>query len=256
MELIDSHCHLETFWKEGTLEDVLQRARAVGVRRFVTVGTRPEDWELYQKLATMYSDVFYTVGLHPCEVREDWEAEMARVFAGGGVAVGEIGLDYFHLSGGEEGDRVKEWQRKAFFRQLKIAVKLGLPAIVHSRDAFYDCVELVEKSGVPWEKVVFHCFTHGEKEAEILRECGGLASFTGIVTYKNAEGVRKALKTMGVENVMIETDSPYLAPVPYRGKRNEPCYLKEVAEGCAGVLGMGAVDFVEKVRGNTERFFV
>lgn len=264
MELIDTHTHLETFDKRRETDAVLARASAAGVTRMVTIGTSSEDWALYQGLATRYPGIiYYTAGLHPCSVDDRWSEEFAQLEAfwpGSGarpVALGECGLDRFHLpkDDPERAERVFMWQRAAFAAQLVLAARLGCPVEIHSRGAFAECVEMIDRSGVAWERVVFHCFSEGPAEMAELQRRGGRGSFTGPITYKNAEVTRAALKAQGLNRLLLETDAPYLAPVPHRGKPNEPAYLAFTAAAAATVLGVSVEEVAERTTTNAREFF-
>jgi TatD DNase family protein len=240
MGLVDTHTHLESFVRNGTLEPALQRARAAAVNALISIGTSPEDWSMYRELTDAYPGfVHYTVGLHPCSVDERWEKAIGQMGAfwreeGRPVALGECGLDRFHLpKEAAAAERILGWQRDAFSAQLDLAKQLECPIVVHSRGAFQECVELIDASRVDWKKVVFHCFTEGEPEMRLLMSRGGCGSFTGILTYKNADAVRAAAKVQGLDRCMIETDAPYLAPMPHRGKSNEPAFVRHTAEFAA-----------------------
>lgn len=247
--LIDTHTHLDCFYRKGDLESILSEARGEGVEKMITIGTDPEDWALYRKLSSDYPEVIrYSVGLHPCSVEETWEEAVAQIDsyqeALGLVALGEIGLDRFHLpqKDAEKAERVFACQKGAFKAQLGIARKWGTPVVIHSRGAFDETVAMIDASGVDWEKVVFHCFSEGPDEIQKLNERGGRGSFTGIITYKNAEEVRQAAIAQGLEMFMVETDAPYLAPVPHRGKQNKPAFVRRTAEFSAEVF---ATSFAE-----------
>jgi len=262
IELIDSHCHLDTYYRRGDLDRVLNEAAESGVSKIIGVGTSAKDWELCRNLASKYKDnVYYTVGLHPCYVEDDWEEQLQLVvtyFAEDmpPVALGEIGLDLFHLpESPEEQEKVKTARELAFKKQLSFAVQLDCPVIIHSRGAFYRSVELIDESGMDWKKVVFHCFSEGSDEIKALMDRGGRASFTGVITFKKAENVREALKVQGIERLMIETDAPYLAPVPFRGKENYPAYVKYTAERAAEVLGVSFEELAQRTTENTRTFF-
>lgn len=264
MELIDSHTHLESFDKRGETDAVLARAREAGVTRLITIGTSSEDWLRYRGLAERHAGaVYYTVGLHPCSVDDRWSEEIAQVesfWHGNGarpVALGECGLDRFHLPKDDAGraEKIFAWQRAAFAAQLLIAERIGCPLVVHSRGAFAECVEMIDASGVKWERVVFHCFTEGAAEMAELTRRGGRGSFTGVVTYKNAETVRAALVAQGLGRLMLETDAPYLTPVPHRGKANEPAFLRFTAEAAAQALGVPAAELAEKTTASARAFF-
>lgn len=264
MALIDTHTHLESFVRQGTLPGVLARARETGLEAMITVGTSPDDWSLYQELARDHAGfVHYTVGLHPCAVEADWAAAQAQVvgFWKGSdprpVALGEIGLDRFHLpKDPAEAARIFGWQREAFAAGLAMAQRLGCPVVVHSRGAFAECVEMIDASGIDWAKVVFHCFTEGGAEMAELTRRGGFGSFTGILTYKTADNVRAAAKAQGLARLMIETDAPYLTPMPHRGKPNEPAFVRLTAEYAAtAVFGVAAEELAATTTANARRFF-
>ncbi|HEY4248698.1 MAG TPA: TatD family hydrolase [Lacunisphaera sp.] len=266
MGLIDTHTHLDSFARRNELGPILDRARTAGLERLVTIGTDTDDWPLYRDLAQAHPGlVSFSVGLHPCSVGVDWGVRVAGVESywsvgeGGSavpVALGEIGLDRFHLSKEPgEAEKVFAWQQAAFTEQLSIAKRLACPVVVHSRGAFAECVGLIDASGVDWRKVVFHCFTEGPVEIAELMKRGGYGSFTGVITYKNADNVRAAALAQGIERLMIETDAPYLTPVPHRGKPNEPAFLRHTAEFCAGVFGVNYDRLAEITTENAKRFY-
>ena len=281
MGLIDTHTHLESFVQAGTLPGALARARAAGLDMMISIGTSPEDWTLYRDLAREHTGfVRYTVGLHPCAVEVDWESAQAQVEEFWGrarplgapgsnaagpagppylepVAVGEIGLDRFHLpKEAAEAETIFGWQRAAFAAGLALAKRLGCPVVIHSRGAFAECVEMIDASGVEWTKVVFHCFTEGEAEMAELARRGGFASFTGILTYKSAANVRAAAKAQGLARLMIETDAPYLTPMPHRGKPNEPAFLRHTADYAAKeVFGVSPEELAAVTTANARMFF-
>lgn len=286
MGLIDTHTHLESFARRGDLPATLQRAREAGVEAMITIGTDADDWTLYRDLAAANPGfVHYTAGLHPCSVDERWEERFAQLegfwdqsgspdgavnaanptaaCAGNSsgmpppVALGEVGLDRFHLpkDDASAAERVLGWQRKAFAAGLQLAKKLGCPVVVHSRGAFRECVEMIDASGVDWARVVFHCFTEGPAEMAELTRRGGCGSFTGIVTYKTAETIRAAAQAQGLERLMIETDAPYLTPMPHRGKPNEPAFVRHTAEFCAGLFGVSNEELAARTTENARRFF-
>jgi TatD DNase family protein len=265
MTLIDSHCHLESYLKQGELDAVLARARTAKVTQFVTVGTGPDDWDVYSGLAAKYpGSVFYSAGLHPCHVAADWEKALAGLesfWAVGAaprpVALGECGLDRFHLpKDPAEAEVVIGWQKRAFEVQLGVAKKLGCPLIIHSRGAFRETVEMIDASGVDWTKVVFHCFVEGPAEVAELMRRGGWASFTGILTYKTAQTVRDAAAAQGLARLMIETDAPWLTPMPHRGKPNEPGFVRHTAEFAAKeVFRVPLAELAAITTANAKRFF-
>ena len=279
MGLIDTHTHLDSFARRGELPAILQRAQAAGLEAMITIGTDTDDWLLYRDLARDHPGrVHHTAGLHPCSVGADWAERVGRLegFWGGAwppdalfdsqtrpeaafhpVALGETGLDRFHLpkDNPAEAERILGWQKAAFAVQLNLAKKLGCPLVVHSRGAFAECVEMIDASGMDWTRVVFHCFTEGPAEMAELTRRGGFGSFTGVITYKNADAVRAAALAQGLDRLMIETDAPYLTPMPHRGKPNEPAYLRHTAEFCTGVFGVGYERLDEVTTANARRFY-
>jgi TatD DNase family protein len=263
MSLIDTHTHLDSYARDGTLPAVLERARAAGLEAMITIGTAPDDWSLYRDLAAQHRGfVHYSVGLHPCSVDAGWKVALEQVEAFWSsnprpVALGEIGLYRFHLPKEPvEAEKIFGWQREAFVQGLAIAKRLGCPVVIHSRGAFRECVELIDASGVDWARVVFHCFVEGEAEMAELTRRGGRGSFTGILTYKSAENVRAAAKAQGLSRLMIETDAPWLTPAPHRGKPNEPEFLKHTAEYAAKeVLQVGYDELAAVTTANARKFF-
>jgi TatD DNase family protein len=264
MTLIDTHCHLHSFMRAGTLEDTLARARAAGVAQVITVGTSMKDWADYRDLVSRNPGyAHYTAGLHPCDVDAHWAAQVGELEAYWRgvdgpvpVALGECGLDGFHLPKDPvEAEALFSLQRAAFAAQLELAKNLRCPVVVHSRGAFDACVELVDRSGVDWSKVVFHCFTEDAVAWEKLGCRGGRGSWTGIVSYKTAETVREGLRAAGLAGAMLETDAPYLAPVPHRGKPNEPAYLRHTADAVAGVFAVTPEQVAEITTRNARAFY-
>ena len=261
--LIDSHTHLESFARRGDLAPVLTRARAAGVSQLVTVGTSLDDWDLYAGLEAAAPDGFvrHTAGLHPCSVDEHWPDQVGRLeerWRSGPVpvALGECGLDRFHLPREpEQAARVFALQEAAFAAQLGIARRLGCAVVVHSRGAFRECVAQVDASGVDWARVVFHCFTEGAAEMAELTRRGGRGSFTGILTYKTAIEVRAAAQAQGLARLMLETDAPYLTPVPLRGQPNEPAFLRHTAAfAAAEVFGVSLDELAAVTSANVRRW--
>lgn len=250
--IVDTHTHLDKFARNGRLDEILERAMESGVSRMVTVGTDAEDWEIYRELAAAYDQIDYTVGLHPCSVDTEWETVCSKLAAFWDaklkpVALGEIGLDRFHLpKDPAEADAVFNRQKAAFAAQLELAKRLDCPVVIHSRGACAECIEVIDESGVDWSNVIFHCFSEGTGEMQQLLDRGAWGSFTGVITFKNAESVREAAKLQGLERLMIETDAPYLAPMPHRGKPNEPAYLAHIALFCAELFGVSLEELAEK----------
>ena len=279
LQLIDTHTHLDGFARAGTLDGVLARARDAGVTEMISIGTESDDWALIRDLAAANpSVVHYSVGLHPCCVRENWADEVAQIEAfwrGTGfqpvglenhgqdaratlpVALGECGLDRFHLPKDDaaKAEQVFAWQRAAFAAQLEIAKRLECPLVVHSRGAFAESVAMIDASGVDWTRVVFHCFSEGPAEMNELIRRGAYGSITGVLTYKNAENVREAAKVQGLARLMLETDAPYLTPVPHRGKPNEPAFMRHTADYAAAMFGVGIEELAAMTTKTARGFF-
>lgn len=260
--IVDTHTHLESFHRKGFLNNALDAAANAGVFRMITVGTDSDDWDLYAELAVTYAGrIDYTVGIHPCSVDEQWESASAKIRHywendKRPVAFGEIGLDRFHLPKDEVmANEMFDRQKAAFRFQLEIAKDLDVPVVIHSRGAFEECLSVIDDSGFDWTQVVFHCFSEGPSQMKQLMDRGGLASFTGIITFKNAETIRDAARLQGLNRLMIETDAPYLAPMPHRGKQNEPAYLRHSADYCAGVFGVDDAEFARITTENATAFY-
>ena len=263
MGLIDTHTHLDSFARNGSLPAALERARAAGLETMISIGTDTDDWTLYRDLAGEHAGlVRYTAGLHPCSVEADWAGRVGQleVFWQGAVkpvALGETGLDRFHLPKDDAvaAAQIFGWQQAAFAEQLALVKKLGCPLVVHSRGAFAESVAMIDAAGVDWRKVVFHCFTEGPAEMAELVKRGGYGSFTGIITYKSAETVRAAALAQGLDRLMIETDAPYLTPMPHRGKPNEPAFLRHTAEFCAELFKVSLDELAARTTANARNFF-
>lgn len=262
MEWIDTHCHLARFYRQGELDAVLERAAAAGVSQMICIGTSIEDWSVYRTLAREHPDrLYWSAGLHPCYVDDSYNDQLAALgsfFIGERppVAVGEIGLDYFHLpKDAAQAETLKAQQEIAFKAQLDLAYQLDLPVIIHSRGAFARTVEIIDASPVNWKQVVFHCFSEGAAQMQIVNQRGGRASFTGIITFKKGENVREALRAQGAERLMLETDSPYLAPEPHRSKTCEPAMVALTGERAAQELRQSAEVLAAVTSANARTFF-
>ncbi len=259
MELIDTHAHLASGRLRGETAEVLRRAEEAEVRRIVTIGTETRDSAENVELAANHEAVFATVGVHPTsihEVGENWADEVRNLAAKPKVvAIGEIGLDFHHPP--QDGSDVADWRERQarFFReQLDLAIELGLPVVIHQRESSAEVLAVMrEYSGRV--RAVFHCFVGSISEAEELLGLGYHVSFTGVATYKSAAEVADCAARVPLERLMVETDCPYLAPVPKRGKRNEPAYVRHTAAFIAEQRGMSLADFAEATTATAEAFF-
>lgn len=249
MRFTDSHCHL-------TMSDAaasLERARELGVRGFVVPATKRDDVEQAIRIADASDDVWAAVGFHPHEAKDcndeafafvSTQSRSARV-----VAIGEIGLDYHYMHS------PRDVQREVFMRHIALAKERSLPVIIHNRESTGDMLELLLSSDADGVRGVLHSFTESLDVATTLIDRGYYISFSGIVTFRTAEELRKTAAALPHDRVLIETDTPYLAPVPYRGRDNEPAYVIRIAELLA-TLWNKPLDYVaEQTTSNFERAF-
>lgn len=228
---VDAHCHPASV--TGGADAALDRAREAGVAWVVAVGTDLASSREAVALAARREDVVATVGLHPHDadrLDDEWEELAALAAAGGVAAVGEAGFDLHYRRSPVEA------QAEAFRRQVRLAHRLGLPLVVHTREAWDETFALLDEEGPP-DRLVFHCFTGGPAEAARAVARGGHVSFSGIVSFKNAAEVRAAAAACPSDRVLVETDAPYLAPVPHRGRENEPALLPAVGAALAAAVG-------------------
>lgn len=252
---IDSHCHIERETYGDGLEAVLERARAAGLSHLIVVGaTRvAEGAREALALAERLPWVFATAGIHPHDAGRATEDDLGFVEHAMAhpkvVSFGEIGLDYYY------DHAPREVQRQVFARQLRAAVAVDEPAMLHVRDAHEDTWRVLDEVGLPARGGVVHCFTGGPREAAEYLARGMLLSIPGVVTFRNAEALREVVRTMPLDRMLIETDSPYLAPVPHRGQRNEPAFVVATAAKIAEVRGTNGEEIGRVTRDNAIRFF-
>lgn len=246
----DTHCHLDSL--EGDLGPYFERAAAGGVTRLVTVGTDLQGGARAVELATQYPQVWAVVGIHPTEATGFSPETAARIEELGAhekvVAIGEVGLDY-HWDYSTPAD-----QDVAFRAQINIAKRLSKPLVLHIRDAMPQVLALLQEVGPP-EGLVFHCFSGDTVQAATALDLGGYLSFAGNVTYKSAESLREAARSVPLDRLLVETDSPYLAPVPFRGKKNEPAYVAHVGAALAATLGIPPKELAAATTANANAVF-
>jgi TatD DNase family protein len=282
-QLIETHAHLDYPDFANDFEDVLHRATEAGVTRIITIGTSVESSQRAVELAEKYPNIFAVIGVHPTYVNEAGDdvitplrelAKNPRV-----VALGETGLDYHYLPSVEAAKRkdvqvfnalqsateeqleatiedgaFKSRQADLFQEQLDLAVELGLNVVIHQRDAWDDTLELMEPYAGKL-RGVFHCFGGTLEQAKEMIDLGHLVSFTGIVTFKNGKDVREVARRIPIDKFMVETDCPYLAPVPFRGKRCEPAYTRLVAEEIAKARGIRLEEIASATTATAGEFF-
>ncbi|KWQ05354.1 MAG: TatD family hydrolase [Acinetobacter harbinensis] len=232
---VDTHCHLtmlDLTPYAGDLDVALQQARDAGVSKFMSISVNLDDHIALAEIAARHSDVGYSVGVHPCEdpavmARATTERLIALAQAEKVWALGETGLDYFHST-----DFIAE-QKQCFARHIQASKAVKKPVVVHTRSAKHDTVDIIraEQSS----HGILHCFTEDWETAKAVLDCGYYVSFSGIISFKNAQDLRDVAKQIPLDRVLIETDSPYLAPMPYRGKSNEPKYVPYVAKALSDV---------------------
>ena len=221
IEWFDNHCHLS----ENAEEEILKARKAL-VAGFINVGTDFETSSEAIEKAKILPDVWATAGVHPHEARKGIDGIEGLLEDSNVVAVGEAGLDYHY------DHSPREDQKKVFAEQIELANKSELPLVIHTREAWEDTFKILDSEGVP-KSIVFHCFTGGTIEAKECLERGAYLSFSGIITFKNSESLREAASECPLDRAMIETDSPYLTPVPFRGKKNEPANVVLVGQELA-----------------------
>ena len=238
--VIDSHCHLPL----AHAEELVAAAHEAGVDQMISVGCNRASSLEALAVAHAHPSVHATVGLHPHDAK-DGVSSIRDLFDRPGVlAVGECGLDYYY----EHSPR--DVQRAAFAEQIALAHERHLPLVIHTRDAWNDTFEILESVGVP-DRTIFHCFTGGPSEAERCLELGAYLSFSGIVTFKNANEVHEAAARCPDGRFLVETDSPYLAPVPFRGRKNQPAHVTHVAARLAELRRTSMESIVEMTRRTT-----
>ncbi len=253
--LVDSHCHLDRLKLDkydGDLTKALESAREVGVGKMLCVGISLENREAVTKLAENFDDVVASVGVHPLDVESGLASEQQLIEWGKHpkvVALGESGLDYYYS------DESKQVQQESFAVHLRAAKQAKLPVIVHTRDARQDTLDLIAEHGCQESAGVLHCFTESWEMAEAAMDMNYYVSISGIVTFKNAEALRDVARKMPLDRLLVETDSPYLAPVPFRGKPNEPAFVREVAKFVADLKGISYEKLCEITGENFHRLF-
>jgi len=256
MELIDSHAHIDFPQFAEDREAMFDRARAAGVTTLLAIGTGPGPEKLDAALpyAEQHDWIYATVGIHPHEAKEVTQQhldELTRLAKHPKViAWGEIGLDYFYDHSPPDA------QHRVFRDQMALARQANLPIIIHCRDAWPDCLNMIEQHWSPTGLGgILHCFTSTLEDAHRGVEMGFMISFAGNSTYPKMQNIRDVAKALPLENILIETDSPYLAPQPYRGKRNEPAYVAEVARTLASVRNLSPDEVAAATSDNFRRFF-
>lgn len=255
---IDSHCHLSFPELREQLPQILDAMQAAKVGQAICICTTMEEYPAVRALAAAHAQLFATVGVHPDneDVHEPSVDELVQAVRADPkvVAIGETGLDYYRLNGRSiEADM--EWQRERFRTHIRAARRTARPLVIHTRASAADTLRVLDEEGGEQAGGVFHCFTESAAVAQAAIERGFYISFSGIVSFKNAQDLRDLARQLPLDRILIETDSPYLAPVPYRGKLNTPAYVPHVAAALAPVLGLSIEALAERTSANTRRLF-
>ena len=247
--LVDSHCHLDFPDLARNLPEILENMRTNGIGHAICIGVTLQKFPDVLAIAEAHDNLFASVGIHP-DYEDEEEVDVAQLVALAShpkvVGIGETGLDYYRLQGD------LEWQRQRFRTHIRAAIEVGKPLIIHTRSAAADTLRIMREEGAERAGGVLHCFTESQEVADAAMEMGFYISFSGIVTFKNAVELKEVARSIPLERMLVETDSPYLAPVPYRGKTNQPAYVKYVAEAVAELRGM---PFEELAEATTQNFF-
>jgi len=252
--LVDSHCHLDFPDFEKELDAVIARARAADIKRLVTISTKVEKFPALHAIAERFDEVYCSVGTHPHHAAKEPDVTTADLVAATKhpkvVAIGEAGLDYHY------DNSPRDMQEQGFHRHIAAARETKLPLVIHAREADDDIARILEEeSGKGRFPFVLHCFTGGEDLARRGIALGGYVSFSGILTFKNSEDLRKIAAALPEDRILVETDAPFLAPGPYRGKRNEPAYVAETARVLAETRGVSTDAIAKTTSANFFRLF-
>jgi len=252
--LVDSHCHMDDKQFDPDRDEVIARARDAGVERMMAIGTGngPPDLECALRLARQHDFIYATVGVHPHDAAKATPETFAamEVLAGDtkALAIGEIGLDYHYDFS------PRDVQREVFVAQLKLAARAGKPIVIHTREAWEDTLLVLREH---WSGAgIIHCFSGGAAEARQALDLGFYLSFGGVITFPKAEALREAARMAPEDRLLVETDAPYLAPVPKRGKRNEPAFMVETVRRLAEVRGTSPERIAETTTANFERLLL
>jgi len=254
MFLVDSHCHLDSLDYQTlhkNVDEVLEKAAARDVKFCLAVATTLDDYQAMRQLVGERDNVAFSCGVHPLNQDKAYPIEELRRLAAepGVVAMGETGLDYFYTP------ETKAQQQTSFRYHIQVGRELNKPVIVHTRDARADTLSILKEENVMDCGGVLHCFTEDKATAETLLDMGFYISFSGIITFRNAEALREVARYVPLDRLLIETDSPYLAPVPHRGKENQPAMVRDIAEYMAVLKGVSIEQLAEVTTRNFSDLF-
>lgn len=254
MKIIETHCHLD-YLKKMELDEVLRLSAEAGVEKLLTISVEPENLDITLELAEKYDNVYCSQGVHPHDAKLITDQDLQKIRSRGEsnkkvVAIGEIGLDYHY------DHSPRDVQRSFFEKQLEIACQLDLPVIIHTRESDQDTMDILKNhSSSLKRKGVFHSFSSSIPLAEYALSEGFSLGFNGMLTFKAAENVREAFRIAPLGKIMVETDCPFLAPVPHRGRENYPHYLPLIVEKMAEIKQMDVEDLAERIYQNSKQLF-
>ncbi len=251
--MIDSHCHLDHEPLINNLNDVIKRSKEVGIKKLLTICTTLESFENIIKIVKKDEIIFGTFGIHPHETKNNnvtKELIIEKISKNSKIiGVGETGLDFYYNNSD------KKSQIKSFEEHIKASIDIEIPLIVHSRSAENETFEILNNFNDKKLKILMHCFTGSKKFAEKLLKLNSYFSASGIITFKNAIDLQETFKSLPISNLLIETDSPFLAPVPNRGKKNEPSFIKHTAEKLAKIMNISNDELINKTTQNFNNLF-
>ncbi|MBQ0213838.1 metal-dependent hydrolase [Proteus vulgaris] len=254
MFLVDSHCHLDSLDYEKlheNIDDVVEKAQQRDVQYMLAVATTLPGFKNMRELIGKRGNIAFSCGIHPLNLDEGYDVEELALLAAAPdvVALGETGLDYYYQ---QENAAL---QREIFREHIRIGRQVNKPVIVHTRSAREDTLSILKEENVQDCGGVLHCFTEDKETATALLDLGMYISFSGIVTFRNAEQIREAARIVPLDRILVETDSPYLAPVPHRGKENQPAYVRDVAEYMAVLKGVSVEELAQQTTRNFAKLF-
>ena len=248
--MIDTHAHIYLKEFDQDRKQIIANAKKAGVSKILMPAIDSETHESMMKVEEEFTECVAMMGLHPCSVKKEYEEDLELVknylLQRKFIAIGEIGLDFYWDTS------FQDQQYAAFHEQIKMAIEYGMPIVIHSRNAIDECIEVVQQ--YPDVKGVFHCFSGNEQQARQIADLNFMLGIGGVVTFKNA-GLDKVIKEIGLKNIILETDAPYLAPVPFRGKRNEPLYIEFIAQQLSNITGFAIGEIEQLTTANAMRLF-
>jgi len=252
--IVDSHCHLDHSPLYEKLEEIVNRAQLIGVKFLLTISTSLNSFEKVKAIISKYENIYGTIGIHPHETKDHVNVDKKKLLELKGsnnkiIGIGETGLDFYYQNSN------KLVQKKKFIEHIEAAIELGLPIIVHSREAEIDTLNILKDFSSKNPKILMHCFTGSSNFSKKLLDLGAYISLSGIITFKNSIELQKTASTIPMDRLLIETDSPFLAPVPKRGSTNEPSFIKYTALKLAEIKNISYNDLIVYTSNNFIKLF-